>query len=714
MNTGVNEHELSGCTTTPMSNYLKSLGLARILSRNDPTLMAFWRNDRLVIQSSMTKDEICQYVLRDYAPSPIISPWSYNKYQKTRDALKPRLESDDDRYRMYRYTISRLERTVFEDLKRNTGLKKIDKAAIDKHKLLLLKLCRNMLPDEYVSWLDVVSVLDNTEKPRFAPLLGSGANDGNFDMAENFVKCLLLVLQPEVDPKRSEEWLKASLFGGAVGLARINTVGHNPDGSGGPNSGAGFEGESMSNPWDYVLLMEGTLLFAGGVSKRLSNTSGKAMFPFAVGASNVGYATASIDDTDGGQEPASKGELWLPVWGSPSTCAEIEQVFREGRMQVGGRPAATGTEAARSVITMGTERGMDKFERFGILKRKGKQYLFVHSGALRVADEPAASLLDDLDGWYDSAVKSKSRSRSQSLEQLIRSYDGAVMRFCTTRKQRDMLEILASVGKIEAHLAMISSDSVLLQQLSDAWLHECYDGSAEFRLAASIASIQPSRKVGSIRANLERSERNNIGVWKPSKNTVSCVWKSDDDLIRNMSRVLQRRGVEGQIQSLKTIPIEGAIPAQILDIIQFLDGNLNFKKIGSLVLALSCIKMHRGTDYPWKHTRISNDDYAAIPEAYAVMKLVCPPLEKDSIRYDLSMLQLLSSGRVSDAYAKAAYMLHSHGFAPHSYDGRTKLSHGTTVSTTVKNHILASLLFPISNQTRNLLLRTVTSYKHAT
>lgn len=707
----VNEHDLNGCRTTPVSNYLKSLGLVRILSRKEPTITAFWKNDHLVIQSHMTKDEMYQYLLRDYAPSPIISPWSYNKYQKTRDALEHMLKSDENRYQMYKDTKTKLECVAFEEFKKNTGLNKISKDSIDEHKLLLFKLCRNTLPDEYVLWLDVVSVLDDAEKPHFASLMGTGANDGNFDMAENFVKCLQLVLPPRADSERSEGWLKASLLGDVVGLSPITTVGHNPDGSGGPNSGQGFEGRSMSNPWDYVLLIEGTMLFAGGVSKRLSNISGKAMFPFAVEASNVGYATASIDDTGEGQEPSSKGEMWLPVWGRPATYAEVEQVFKEGRMQVGGRSATTGTEAARSVITMGVERGIDKFERFGILRRKGRQYLFVHSGTLRVADEPAASLLDDLDGWYFSAIKSKSKSRSNSLEQLIRNYDSSVIRFCTTRKRHDMLEILASAGKIDAHLAMISPDSVLLQRLSDAWLHECYDDSAEFRLAASIASIQPSHKVGSIRMNLEKAEQDGYGVWRPAKNSISCVWKNDDNIVRNMSRVLQRRGVEGQIQSLKTIPIEGAIPAQISDIAQFLDGNLDFKKIGSLVLTLSCISMRRGMDYPWKRIRISKD-VDTVPEAYAVMKLVCPSSEKDGIRYDLSMLQLLSSGRVSEAYAKAAYMLHSHGLAPHNYDGRAKHSRGTTVSNTVKEHIMASLLIPISNQTRTLLLKTVTNYKN--
>lgn len=709
VNTKLHEHKLYGCKTTPLSNYLKAIGIIRALSKKYPATTAHWENDYCVVQANITKEQMFGYFLEEYEPPPIISLWSYNKYEKTKAALRTMIESDDGRYKTYKNVLDEIENSVLAKFKQILDLTKVSKADVDANKTILFQMCRNTLHDEYVMWLDSVAVI-GAEKQYFAPLLGSGGNDGNFDLAENFVKCMKLVLPPCANMNTSAKWLNSALFGDVTTLARINTVGHNPDGSGGPNAGSGgFEGASMSNPWDYVLMIEGVLSFAGGISKRLSNIRGKAMFSFAVGASNVGYATASANDTDDGQEPESKGEVWLPVWLRPTTYKELEQVFREGRLQVGGRHAKTGVEAARSVITMGTERGIDKFERYGILKRKGKQYLFINSGTIRVADDSTANLLDDLDKWYSGIVSTfiKGKKSGSTLARFLRNYDDAVMRFCTTRKQHDMLKILEFVGKIERHTSILPDNYEPLQVLSSKWLDACYDGSPEFRLATSAASILYSGAVGSIRTNLECLELNKYKIWERPKNSVSFVWKEDDLLDRNMSRVLQRRAVDGQINSLDVIPIDGAIPSHIGDIGKFLNGVLDMKKIGNLILPLSCIKMYKHMDYPWRRIRLGTST-ESIPEAYMIMKLVCPPLRKYDIKYNTSMLGMLSSGRIGDAYVKAAQSLYSHGFLPHSYSGRNKRLQSTTMSNITKKHIMASLLFPLDVPTHDMILKTVT------
>src|SRR5207245_1615620 len=79
------------------------------------------------------------------------------------------------------------------------------------------------------------------------------------------------------------------------------------------------------------------LLFAGSAARRLGAQSvGRAAFPFSVESVAVGYgaATASEETTDG-----SRAELWLPIWESPCTYAELRYLFAEGRAQLGRRPA---------------------------------------------------------------------------------------------------------------------------------------------------------------------------------------------------------------------------------------------------------------------------------------------------------------------------------------------------------------------------------------
>ena len=123
--------------------------------------------------------------------------------------------------------------------------------------------------------------------------------------------------------------------------------------------------------------------------------------------------------------------------------------------------------------------------------------------------------------------------------------------------------------------------------MSSDWLDRCYDGTAEFRLAASIASIKPASGVGGMRENLENVVQNKYGEWIVQRDSTPCVWKENDDLLRNMNRVLLRRGVDAKIKSADAIPIGATIPARTDDIAEFLEGGLDMKKIGDLVLPLS-------------------------------------------------------------------------------------------------------------------------------
>lgn len=610
------EHVLDGCITRSMSSYLKALGLLRILSKKDPEVTGRWNSDTFVIKTEMGRDEILGFLLEEYEPTPIIIPWSYNKYRKSCNKIKG---MTSDRFKSYHDTIWQIDQILEQICGSN-----ITKEAVAAKKFILLQMLRNKLPDNVVPWLDAVFVLERKkDKPTFAPILGSGGNDGNFDMAENFVERIVMLLSKDrVDESRA--WLEESLFDEIGELWASKTTGHNPDGCGGPNSGMGFEGKSLSNPWDYVLMMEGTMLFAGSVSKRLSATStGKAVSPFTADASNVGYATASSEDVGEGSEPPSKGEIWTPVWDHFATYREIKQVFSEGRVQLGGKPAKTGVEFARAVITMGVERGISRFQRFGILKRKGKAYLFINMGKIQVKNEPMANLLDELDEWYDLIIKkSKEKKKAPaSLQLRVRSLNNAIMTFCTSVTKESLLRVLIEVGKLESHISGYD-DYKPLPKLSNRWLTECYDNSAEFRLAAAVGSIN-DKDVGSIRHNLE-SVIKEKGYWKCKKDSVSFVWKQGDDTLRNMRRVLQRRGLDGKIRSLPHIPISGTVHARIGDVNEFLNGGLDTKKIGDLILPLSMIDTTSQTAYPWRN-QLDHAGEILMPEAYVVIKMVYPP-----------------------------------------------------------------------------------------
>ena len=173
-----------------------------------------------------------------------------------------------------------------------------------------------------------------------------------------------------------------------------------------------------------------------------------------------------------------------------------------------------------------------------------------------------------------------------------------------------------------------------------------------------------------------------------------------------MNHVLQRRGIDGKIKSLDTIPIKGIIPARMDDIVKFLRGEVDMRKINDLVLPLSMVSINQETKYPWKHMKSDIYDMP-IPEAYMIMKLIFPPDKDEKIPYDTSILNMLYAERFDDAYAKAAYILHSHMLSPLKYSKINGMSK-TLISDVIKKHIMASLLFPISKYDRQTMLRMVT------
>ena len=689
------EHILKGCTMTPLSNYLKSLGLLRVLSeQTEFEITGYWKHEKFIIRTEMSGEDIVEFMLKKYTPTPILIPWSDNKYQKTVKALGK--TAGDERFAAYEKLVGEIE-LVNKELE-NIPSKKKDKKS---QKEMLLKQCRNMLSDEIIQWLDAVFVL--TDKgTKYAPILGSGGNDGNYDMAENFVDKITMLLSDDKKTSiKSEKWLRYALFDEIYSVEKGSVIGHNPDGDGdtAPNSGMGFTGKSLSNPWDYVLMVEGALLFAGNIARRQSANSGKAVFPFSTDISSTGYATAS-DEED------SRGEIWVPVWRKPTTYSELSHIFKEGRVQIGRKQAETGSEFARAVISLGTERGIDEFSRYCVMKRKGDAHLYIYAGTISAGNDHKIGLLEELDEWYKEILReSKKKEASASLKRLIRNHDTAVMNYCKSRKNSQMLEILASVGRIHRHVSKYENMRIL-QELSPRWIESCYDNSVEFRLALSIASIQ-SLEIGNIRENLENVKLEN-GQFKNEQKFLTYVWNENDDLVSNINRVLMRRALDGKKNTLDQIPISGSIPARVNDIIEFLNGQTDTKKISELVLPLSMIDLSGDIGYPWKNTEHQDLFKVGLPQAYAIMKLIYPPDRKENIPYDMTVLNLLSGKRVKEAYAKASYILHSHGISPKTYMKDRGAYRETVISDILEKFLMASILFPISYHDRRTMLALVT------
>ena len=68
---------LPGCTPEPLMNYLKALGILRIVAQQkDPTATGLWKSGIFTLTSTLDEQGISAFFLNEYAPSPIMGPWA--------------------------------------------------------------------------------------------------------------------------------------------------------------------------------------------------------------------------------------------------------------------------------------------------------------------------------------------------------------------------------------------------------------------------------------------------------------------------------------------------------------------------------------------------------------------------------------------------------------------------------------------------------------
>lgn len=96
-------------------------------------------------------------------------------------------------------------------------------------------------------------------------------------------------------------------------------------------------------------------------------------------------------------EADSHDEIWLPVWYQATGLNELNGLFQEGRATVGRRPAKDGLDFARAVASLGVDRGITEFQRYGFMMRSGKSYLATPISRIATRANPSAELISDLE-----------------------------------------------------------------------------------------------------------------------------------------------------------------------------------------------------------------------------------------------------------------------------------------------------------------------------
>jgi CRISPR-associated protein Csx17 len=521
---------LPGCTPEPLANYLKALGVFRILveSGEDRHCLAYWENEQFVLLTQLREDQIVDFFLHRYQPSPIVSPWNGstgfypgNKTQKV--LLDAILDGSQERFEPYQMALQ-IPFAVIAALGLTKQPEKEDKP-------LMIRRLRDMMPNVTAEWIDACGMITSGGDFKTIPLLGTGGNDGNLEFGRAFMQHLQNVIdcktgKPTVDSEKSlrsallDQVSPQNFYSGPIGQ-------FSPIAAGGANATTGTDADSQVNPWDFILMLEGALVFMPGITRRGETGSGTIAAPFtATRPSKAGYGSAA--------EEKIRAELWLPLWDQPVTLGELRVTFREGRAKVniaGGRgkvryrTAQSGVDFARAVGHLGVARGLKSFQRYGFQERNGLSYFAVSLGRYHTPPRPRRDPLEDLDQWLLDFSRFASGDKTpESIKRANRSLERTIVELA--QGKASYLDLLMALGDVE-HALNQSFSYVMDSRLkpipylrSSRWVRDAYDSSAgfrsEFRLALALANSGLRQRLVRVRGQTAywQKEDDHITTWR--------------------------------------------------------------------------------------------------------------------------------------------------------------------------------------------------------
>jgi CRISPR-associated protein Csx17 len=704
-------HHLTGCSPVPLAHYLKALGIQRLVAEQaDPAARGWWRDENFHLVTTLNEQALLNFFLEDYRPTPLIAPWNGGSGFYPKDntqGIATVRQSQAERLGTYRSAIAQGEAVV-------VGLTESPKAEM---KNLLLQRCRRQWRGSLFDWFEAALVLTGDGDPDYPALLGTGGNDGRLDFTNNFMQRLVELFdcdQPLAPARPSAvSLLNAAIFEQpTAGLVQKAVGQFLPGGAGGANSSTGFGGDSQLNPWDFVLMLEGAVLFAASVARRTqAQALPQAAAPFAVRASAAGFGSAADSDKN-------RGEQWMPLWGHPAVLAEIRTLFAEGRSQIGGQAARRPLDFGRAIARLGVARGITAFQRYGYIERNGQANLAVPLGRWPVQGQPHQNLIDEVAGWVDRLRRVGSDQHAPvSIGRAARACEEAILACCHDgRSPQRWQDLLITLGAAEAQLPRsprFAAEKRLppLPKLSSSgWLAAANDDSAELRLALALASQHgsaDSRLTDSIRRHFLPLDEKQRRFSESLAKTADVVCTGDD--LQTVCLALVRRcvvkaGQEG-VSHLPLMPVRGA-EASLDDLALLLGGKLDEARILNLARPLMALDW-REFRVPWKTGR-SGPSAAGTLGPYGLIRLAHWPgplrlegaAEPVNIRLDPAIFARLATGDLSAATTIAVRRLSASGLRPHFRQAVGTLE--------LARRLAAALAFPISARDAAVLARRLT------
>jgi CRISPR-associated protein Csx17 len=358
---------------------------------------------------------------------------------------------------------------------------------------------------------------------------------------------------------------------------------------------------------------------------------------------------------------------------------------------------------ARAVVSLGVDRGLDEFQRFGFQVRNGLSYFATPLTRIVARRNPSVDLLSDVDAWLDrfrrAAIKDTAPA---SARRALSVLEARILDLCASRSDERLLRVFIALGQCEAMAARSlkwATESFLqpLCGLRREWLDHGWNGEygREFRLAASLASLTQSfgKKWLPFRCHLEPVD----SFYNKNKDTITYRWTenptndaqwSQAPLTTVLNNIFARR-------LLKTPDKDkfGGISSSLADIKAFIEGDMDDSLLSDLLWSMSLINWRKTADLPHR----TKEPQPVAPTFYALLKLCFPPV-RDSQPEHIQQVPAVpaihrhaAQGNGTEAAAQALRRLRASGYHPKITRMPVQGDHAKRTA--------AALLFPISDKT---------------
>jgi CRISPR-associated protein Csx17 len=624
---------LPGCRHDVLGHHLKAIGILRALAtcadaeHRDPDAEGWWdlatATFRIRSAKYPTIDDLVGFFAQYYLPTLVISAWDKD-IAYSQGILSPEPP----------------EATINLARRLSQEIHSAPQAHVGEVKRRAFSAFRNQSDDIEPTVFDAIASVFTTKNADNPVFLARGAA-GRAQLFRTLWDHLDTFTKERKKTSGASNLVQSSLFGERLFAKKGKGAPFFPDAIKIYNHGASWMTETFPfNALDYVLAVEGAYALRGSASRTLAANSRRfAAFPFV-------FETGECMTDDAGDTRGTARAVWLPLWGRPTSWAELSSFFCDAQARLPGKEARFSSEFARALRAQGVDAGFAGWQEFRF-KMKGSKVPWVVTGIYigpRQEHRPAllADALHPLDesGFLDQFEEKYKGGKlvSQSPHPYRTRINAAVETAIQDPSPASTLAILEAIFAAarqtcvsKSFREMLHGEPRFFAPLPAAPWVELLRGedSPEFRIARALASIV----VFDGQADGRRSEAQPFlgsllplklgqrGWYLPSDSSdlsKQAVW-TGTDLCADLARVLGRR----YLDSLKDDrpALLSRHPAPLGDVLAFLRNELDERLIARWTEALSLIgwdsRMQTKDAY-------SRDDFdgSPIPLAYAALRAV--------------------------------------------------------------------------------------------